>query len=249
MSTKQPINDRFSAFLLSLGSEAIDQLNLTEEQASSQHADFLLRNRQQVVEVKLLSTDTRPRMAPVLAPYEVRPEFALLSRQSLDTKLELLPDGDQLRDQLHKAVTESIEGLIKKANRQIRHTRRTFAIPRAGGILVVLNDEVGQLSPPIVSKRAAQVLQKRVAGGVGARFAEIDTVWIVNEAHYVQVTSTRKAVTDVILPTFTANAKAVAKFVATSLSPAWASYNGKAFAQFGEAEKYLEEFRFIKRPK
>ncbi len=247
MTDKQLLFDRFAHFLRSLpDAEAIDDLTLTDEQALTQRADFFLQNRGYIVELKLLSTDTRHRMEPILEPHRSRPEFALLSRHTLDTKLELLPDGDELRNRLHTAITESVEGLIKKANRQIRHTRRSFAVETAGSILVILNDDVAQLSPPIVAKRAAQALQKRRTGGAGLRFTEIDTVWIVSEAHYVQVTDRSRAVPDVIFPTFSLNAKSIAEFVRT-LSPAWAAFNDKGFAEFGQ--EYLEKFRFQRRRK
>src|SRR5215213_8892823 len=119
--------DRFTKFLDSqAGAESIDSLALTLEQAAADRADYFLQARHIVVEIKSLKTDTAHKMQPLLAPHMQRPEFRAVPSLGLDGVLEKVPDGDQIRDALYRAITESVEGAVEKAKRQVRETKRTF---------------------------------------------------------------------------------------------------------------------------
>jgi hypothetical protein len=112
-------------------------------------------------------------MQPILAPHMDRPEFQAVSSRGLDAVLEMVSDGNKIREMLYRAITESVEGAVEKANRQIRETKRTFNIPEAYGLIVMLNDAVLILPPTTVAKRVAQCFTKLTPSGE-PRFRERD---------------------------------------------------------------------------
>ena len=238
--------NRFTGFLgAQVGAEAIDLLDLTKEQAAADHADYFLQARHIVVEIKSLQTDTAPKMQPILAPHMDRPEFQEVSSTGLDPVLETIPDGDEIRETLYRAITESVEGAVEKANRQIRETKRTFDIPDAYGLLIILNDAVWILPPTTVAKRVAQCFTKRTRAGE-PRFVEINAAWLLNERHLTNVAG-RKAVMDLILQNSQNNRGKYTSAVASLLSEQWAAFNGKQFAR--GPDELIKHVRFRARPK
>jgi hypothetical protein len=240
------VPDRFRAFLDSqFGTECIDAIELTPEQAAAEHADYFLQDRRIVVEIKSLKTDTAPKMESILAPHRGRPEFKAISSKSIDTILDLLPDGDEIRAKLFLAITESVEGAVEKANRQIRETKRTFRLPDAYGLLVLMNDSVVILPPTTVAKRVAQSLMKRTQTGA-SRFSEIDTAWLMNERHFAEIGG-RKAVLDIVLAARESTRSKYVGAVTGLMSEEWARYNKKEFAR--GSEDLLQDLRFRRNPK
>src|ERR1700752_3303199 len=198
MSNESLLN-RFCNFLnAQAGAECIDSLTLTTEQAAAKHADYFLQDRHVIVEIKSLETDTGARMNPILAPHLERPEFHKLDSLGIDAVLDMISDGDALRDTLYASITDSVEGAVEKANRQIRETKRTFNLPDAYGLFVLLNDTVLILDPKKVGKRVAESLMKRTDNDE-KRFTEIDAAWLLNERHVVDLGGRRGKV-DLILP-------------------------------------------------
>lgn len=243
---KESFIDRFNAFLgAQIGAEAIDSLDLTKEQAAADHADYFLQARHIVVEIKSLQTDTARKMEPILAPHMARPEFRDFPAHGIDPVLDALPDGNEIRDTIYRAITESVEGAVEKANRQIRETKRTFNIPEAYGLLVVLNDSVLILNPTTVAKRVAQCFTKRTPGGE-PRFIEIDAAWLLNERHLTNIAG-RNAVMDLILQNSQNNRGKYASAVADLLSEQWAAFNKKQFAR--GPEELIKHVRFRAKPK
>ena len=243
---KESFLDRVTGFLgAQAGADAIDSLNLTKEQAAADHADYFLQDRHIVVEIKSLQTDTAPKMESILAPHMERAEFQQVAARGLDAVLDSVPDGDEIRNTLYRAITESVEGAVEKANRQIRETKRTFNIPDAYGLLVMLNDAVLILPPTTVAKRVGQCFTKRTATGE-PRFVEIDAAWLLNERHLTKIAG-RNAVMDLILQNSQNNRGKYTSAVADLLSEQWAAFNNKQFAR--GPEELIKHVRFRAKPK
>ena len=238
--------NRFTNFLDSqAGAECIDSLDLTPEQAGAEHADYFLQARHIVVEIKSLETDTAHKMQPILAPHMERPEFQEIPSRGLDAVLEMIHDGNQIRDAIFRAITESVEGVVEKANRQIRETKRTFDIPDAYGLLVVLNDAVLILPPTTVAKRVAHCFIKRTVTG-DRRFPEIDAAWLLNERHLTQIGG-RRAVADIIIQNSQNNRGKYTSAIADHLSEKWAAFNQKQFVR--ASQELIGHLRFRGKPK
>src|ERR1043166_8566958 len=158
---------RLKVFLRDLEeTESIDELTLTREQQAAPKADYFFANRNIAGELKALYEDTTTKIDAILDPYRNTPDWPILfGKQALERVLPPLPDPDLLRGTIFRSITRSIEAVVEKANRQIRETKRTFGLPDAGGLLIILNDAVDIQSPDVVVYRVRRALNKRTADG------------------------------------------------------------------------------------
>jgi hypothetical protein len=222
----QTLEDRFVRFAKGLdGVEVIDDLDLTREQQQAQKADFFFQGRTIIGELKSLKTDTAGKVDVILEPYRDAPEWPhFFGEVELHKVINALPNKDELNRKIFSAVTDSIEGVMEKANRQIRTTKKTFDLPDAGGLLIILNDLVDILSPDMLVHRVGRCFGKKTAEGQ-VRFPEITVVWAINAAHYSQITPTLKGRPLLILPSSMPDPHNIANFVET-LGRKWAAFDG-----------------------
>jgi hypothetical protein len=261
---------RFKVFVKNMdGAECIDELELTDEQERANKADYFFNNREVISELKALQTDTSEKIEKVLAPYKETPEWPIFfGKQDVQKILNYLPEKEKINRKLIEAVTESIEGIVEKANRQIRDTKRTFNLPDSGGLLVVLNDLVDILSPDLVAYRVKRALNKRTPTGE-LRFPNISVVMIIGGAHYAQLNPNLKGIPILIIPNDVPEAIIVEGFV-SNLIKMWSKFDGQPlvtmdanraiaskFRKFSDDKKELQrprtfqekwEFEYRKRP-
>jgi hypothetical protein len=221
------LEGRFTAFINTLeGSECIDDLELTTEQEQAKKADYFLKNRKIISEFKSLQTNTSPKINAILKPYHETPEWPVFfGEQDLQTLLSFLPDRKRINARIINAVTDSIETIIKNANKQIRTTKETFGLPDAGGLLVVFNEVVDIFSPDVVAYRVRKALSKKTESG-DVRFPHVTVVLIISVGHYTQLTPTLKAMPILIMGSGLPDPNDVEGF-ASSLLPQWAGFDGQ----------------------
>lgn len=219
------LEGRFKVFAKSLeGAECIDDLPLTPEQKRANKADYFFNNRKIISEFKALQTDTSDKIEAILAPYRETPEWPLFfGAQEIQKILQYLPEREKINERIINAVTESIEGIVEKANRQIRMTKATFNLPDAGGLLVIFNDLVDIFSPEIVAYRVRKSLNKRTPAGE-LRFPHVSDVLIINGAHYAQLNPTLQGVPILTMPNDVPEAGMVEEFV-SSLIQKWGAFD------------------------
>lgn len=183
---KSELEARFKAFVRAVpGAESIDDLEELQTRSPSKRADFFFDNRRIVCELKSLQIDTEYKIDRILAPHRNRPEFPVfVGRWDLAKVLKFLPDGDEIGECIYTALTSSIEDKVEDANRQIRETKVQFGVQSSNGLLIILNDLVGCLSPDRVMYRVNDAMQKKTLKG-DKRFPNIDAVWIISEAHFI----------------------------------------------------------------
>jgi hypothetical protein len=208
------LEERFKVFLQDLeGAESIDDLTLTPEQQRANKADYFFEGRTIIGELKALYTDAAPKVEAILEPYRETPEWPhFFGEQPLQKVLDRLPDKKQLTAKIVDAVTDSVEGVVEKANRQIRSTKETFSLPDAGGLLIILNDVVDILSPDLVVRRVHRSLKKKYPNGE-LRFPHVSAVLIIGGAHYTQMTPTLKGMPMLVIPNTVPEAARVEGFV------------------------------------
>jgi hypothetical protein len=207
------------------GAEIIDDLPLTPEQQKTKKADVFFDQRTIVAEVKLLATDTAPKVDPILAPYRDTEHWPVFYGQWPISKiLAHLPDSKKLHRKIYDAVTTSIAKLVGDANRQIRQTKESFGLPNARGVLVVLNDTIDILKPDVIAYKISETLNKRTPTGA-VRFPEILHTWVLSETHAAPITPQLNGLLSVVLDhPLVHDDGSVEKFV-SSLHPRWAAYN------------------------
>lgn len=134
---KKSLEQRFKEFLDTIaGVENIDNLNMTQQQKEAKKADYFAENRQLIIELKSLETDTEPKVEKILKPHRSRPEFPVFfGGWEVSKVLKHLPDGEEINKELHLAITSSLKDIYRKANKQIRTTKSTFSLPNSQGLL------------------------------------------------------------------------------------------------------------------
>ena len=238
----QKLPEKFTSFVRSYeGAEIIDELSLTPDQQAAQKADYFFNGRTIIDEQKSLEIDTAHKIEAILKPYEGTAEWPLFyGEQELQKIVNFLPNPEKINAKILEAVTDSIEGLFEKANRQIRTTKQTFGLPSSGGLLVILNDLVDVLSPDILAFRVRRCLQKRTKTGE-PRFPEVTVVWAINTAHYTQLTPTLKAMPLLIMPSGLPDPNHVETFVGL-LGERWSAFEGQPHLRTNA--ETLKNFKF-----
>jgi len=221
------LEGRFKVFLRDWDqAESIDDLELSQEQRKAKKGDYFFANRSVIGELKALYDDTSLKVETILEPHRERPEWPLFySEQQLQTVLKHLPDGAKIQSAILEAITASIDGVIEKANRQIRSTKVTFGLPDAGGLLIILNDTVDILDPHLVAHRIRKTLNKRTDKGE-IRFPHVSVVVVIAAAHYAQMNPELQGIPILIMPNAVPEAGRVEEFVSI-LNKKWSAFDRK----------------------
>jgi hypothetical protein len=177
------LEDRFTRFLGSLpGAESIDALTLPTDPNHPRKADFLLANREIIVELKTLTVDTSHKIEPAIDKHRDRDEFPLFYGEAdLKKVLSHLPDGEEIHRRIYLSITRSVEEAVRSAEEQIDHTRHVLALPNAISMLVILNESVQVLDPTVVGYRVANLMNRKRTGA--SRSPTLDFVWLLFESH------------------------------------------------------------------
>ena len=184
MNTSKPsLVDRFMTFVGRLeGSENIDDSLSNVELSFGKRADFLLNERQVILEIKSLEINPQYKIDQRLSPHRSRSEFPLFYWTSdLEAILPNLPDGEEIRRDIFHAVTRAVQTALEKADDQIQATKSALKLGSACGVVAMLNENVDILSPDVVTAKASQMLLKLRDGGI--RYRQISFVWIISESH------------------------------------------------------------------
>jgi uncharacterized protein YjiS (DUF1127 family) len=223
------LEGRFTAFAKTLGgSECIDDLDLTDDQQKAKKADFFFNNREIISEFKSHQTDTSDKIEKILAPYRNTPEWPhLYGNQELHKILAFLPNGKDVNAQIFIAITDSIEGLIESANRQIRETKESFGLSESGGLLVIFNENIAVFTPDVVAHRVRKTLGKKTKTGE-RRYPHVTVVLVINTGHYTQLTPDLKGMPILTIPSGLEDQKKVEDFT-SSLLPKWAAFDRQPF--------------------
>jgi hypothetical protein len=207
-----------------VGVEIVDELTLTAEQQKAKKADVFFNARSVIAEIKLLATDTSPKIEPILAPYQESEEWPVFyGERPLSKLLEHLQDGKELHKKIYRAITTSLENIVADANRQIRETKSSFNLPSSRGILIVLNDSIDILDPNVMAHRVGQTLLKKTPAGEG-RFPDLRAVWLLCETHTTPVPGS-KGLLSVIIANPRVPSDAQLESFMDQLQAMWAAFN------------------------
>ncbi len=205
--------------------EIIDDLDLTPEQRAAKKADVFFNRRAVITEVKLLATDTAPKIEPILKPYRESEEWPIFyGSRPISKILEHLHDGKKLHRQIYHAVTNSLENIVADANRQIRETKTSFELADARGLLIVLNDTIDIVDPNVMAHRVGQALLKRTRTGQ-PRFPDIGMAWLLCETHMVPVPGMRGGLLSVLISNPSVPTDPRLEAFVDELQQRWAAFN------------------------
>jgi hypothetical protein len=213
--------------------ENIDSLDLTQQQRDESKADYFAENRQLIIELKSLETDTEHKIEKIIEPHRSRPEFPdFYGEWQVSNVLKHLPDGEEINKQITDAVTSRLEKIYKKANRQIRATKSTFNLPDSQGLLILLNHKIDVLAPNVILYRLRRMANKKHPDK-SFQFQEINYILLITEAHYAPAPNNSMGFFILHQPINNVAEFKHEKFL-SNLTKKWAEYNNVPLHQSGE---------------
>lgn len=224
--TKKPtLEERFTSFIESLpNAENIDRLELPKDPSNTRKADFLLGNREVVVEMKLLKADPSHKVTETVEKHQDREDFPdFFGSVDVRKVLAHLSDGEDIYRRMVLSLTRSVEGGLRSSEEQIAHTKAVLNLPDSVGLLVVLNEAIDILDPGLVIQRVEQHWRKTQQDGNVV--SQVDFVWLVFESHLVTAVNGQSA-----LPSMLISGDAADRFpwftaFHHDLSARWAAFN------------------------
>lgn len=132
---------------------------LLAQGAGIENADFIFENAKVVIELKEIQTE--------LGQSErFKRDFDRLMNRVMDENPDWRPallGGNDVsptwfQSEFVRLFRPSVSRILKKANRQLRETKKYFEIKSATGVLLLVNDGFTQIDPQMVQALAAQLL-------------------------------------------------------------------------------------------
>jgi hypothetical protein len=171
--TGLPVEDTFRKFVCEFGGELVS--NLLPSGNAPSNADFLFRKRGVIAELKCLENNSLgenypAKMKALAESWMLR--GLLIAFGAVNIELQKLRPECQ-REWLD-LISEPFQGnIIKKADRQIRETKKWLDMPDAKGLLFVASDGNLAMQPYDVGFFVTRILAKKKPDGA-AQYSSID---------------------------------------------------------------------------
>jgi hypothetical protein len=142
--------ERFEAFIKTVrGFESIDELLQDVHLEGKKRPDYLLRDRQIIVEQKVLLADPADKAQKFVNGLMNNGRILVYGTVSTDRVFAGMPDGDQQKRRMLLSITKGLEASFADADKQTRDTREILSIPDAVGMVVILNVSAPTLRPDL----------------------------------------------------------------------------------------------------
>lgn len=170
------LEHRFSEFLKGLpDSEWLDAPEFSFP-SGNRKADFLLRGRKVIAELKTVTTDQRPRVDRRLDKHLEDTGIVVFGTIASTRLFNDPAESDKFHHKIIREITRNTEEMCRSANDQIMQTSQYLGI-NATGLLVILNESISVLDPGVVAYRVCEYLNKKPRS--------IDYCLLVFESHEV----------------------------------------------------------------
>lgn len=178
------LNSRFSAFMKTVPSiEDIDATPVPQKYTSPKKADYFGLGRSVIFEQKSITQEQANKIQDELDKHETEEYYPIFyGARDVNLVLEHFPNKEEVKQKLFNKITKLIENYLSEADKQIFSTSKVFDIEKYTGVLVILNENIGVLSPEIIIHKLSRLItQKRNDGRL--RFSNISYVLYISEAH------------------------------------------------------------------
>jgi hypothetical protein len=216
---------RFEAFIKTVrGFESIDELLKDVHLEGKKRADYLLWDRQIIVEQKVLLDDPTDKAQKFVNQLMNKGRILFYGTTFTDRIFAGMPDGDQQKRRMFLSITKGLEASFADADKQTRDTRQILSIPDAVGMVVILNVSAPTLRPDLVRYGLSQVLEKRREDG-SIRYPNNDGVVMISEAH-TDISQRGRGAPCFSSPTPHTKSETLVRAFSDALIQAWAAFNG-----------------------
>lgn len=219
------LRDRFDRFIRTVrGFESIDELLKEIHLEGKKRADYLLWNRQIIVEQKVLVEDPADKPQKFVNQLMNKGRTLVYGKVSTERIFAGMPDGSEQKKRMFLSITKGLEATFADADKQTQDTREIFSIPEAVGMVVILNVSAPTLHPDLIRYGLSQVLLKRRHDG-SVRYSHNDGVVMISEAH-TDVSKNGRGAPCFSSPTPHTKSDQLVRAFSDSLVQSWAAFNG-----------------------
>jgi hypothetical protein len=167
--------------------EGIDAITPGNQPPGRQRADYLAYDRSVIIEQKSFDRDVELKVRAVLS--DLIQQHGPIEREHVTIRdiievIGTLPAGNPFKPRLREILTQKFDDVLAKADKQTRDTRLTFSIPKAIGVVVVLNEHAPLIEPDYFWDKTWDVLRRETAPGI-LRYPENQVVILISEAHRI----------------------------------------------------------------
>ena len=225
--TPPSLSNRFAAFVETLDLyESVDSLLQGNDPQGMKRADYLLGNRQFIIEQKALVSNPASRPQRFVDKLAVERGFVFMGTLSTDYIFSRQPDPQELQKRMVLDLARVIDDIVANADKQTADTRTIFNIPDAVGILVILNESAAHLPPDVIHYALANTFQKKTPQGA-FRYSANNGVILFSEAHTLVAPGLNPGPMHPILPFISPDRKHSAAFseFAEMLVQRWTAFN------------------------
>lgn len=236
----------FNDFVEDFGGELISK-HFAGKGHTPLNADYFLRDRTVVAELKCLEKDyfsdrrVGEKVDALLNKWaragRIRPEHFV------NGQLQINSIGRDCALEVFKVFYQPVMEAVKKANKQIKETKRHFNLPDAKGLLILANDGNYSLSPELTMNILGNLLPNQFTG--------IDSfIYFTPNMRFASPKVDRQVHVWISGPS-RPTANAIESEYLTQIQEAWASYlariEGEEVTTFTEEDHdSLSQFKFIK---
>ena len=232
------LNDRFSTFMKAVSSiEDIDAIPIPQKYTSPKKADYFGMGRSVIFEQKSINQEQASKIQNELDKRNNEDYYPIFyGNRDVNLVLEHFPNKEEMQRKLFNQITKLIEDYLSNADKQIFSTAKVFGIAKYTGVLIILNESIGVLSPEIVTHKLSRlVTQKRKDGGL--RFSRVSYVLFISEAHlYRQTTPIALLLQNDLVPPHDNTVEEYMHY----LIHAWSEFNGGEAALFEDSDEFLK---------
>ncbi|MHB1953668.1 MAG: hypothetical protein ACYCOU_07930 [Sulfobacillus sp.] len=212
------LEHRFTKFLKGLpGSEWLDAPEFSFP-PSVRKADFLLRDRKIVAELKTVTTDQQPKVNRRLDKHLEATGIVVFGTVSSTQLFNDPAESDKFHNKILREITRNTEEMCRSANDQIKQTSQQLGI-NATGLLVILNESIAVLDPGVVAYRVCEYLIEKSRS--------IDYCLLVFESHEVSNNGVRQ--NQMLSIGACRTAERLADGYIDQLMQRWAEHNGSEY--------------------
>jgi len=164
--------------------ESIDEI-AAANQPGRQKADYLACDRSVIIEQKSFDRDVDTKVRALLGELAQQHGPFVCEALTLADIIDVigtLPAGNPFKPRLLEILTQKIDDVLAKADKQTHDTRHTLSLPMAIGIVVILNEHAPLIEPDYFVVKAWQMLRKENAPGI-LRYPNNQVVILISEAH------------------------------------------------------------------
>jgi hypothetical protein len=193
VETMSRLRQRFEQFVKTLdGFESIDTLLERSGQQGMKRADYLLQNRNIVIEQKVLQSNPVERPQKFVDKVARERGIRIYGTVSTTQVFAGQPDPKSLQRQMVLNLAKIIDDDVANADKQTAQTRLLFNIPDAMGVLILLNETAEALRPDVIHYALGNSFQKEREPGK-LRYVANDGVIVIFEANTLLLPSSQPA--------------------------------------------------------